>query len=166
MPMPGPNNSHRRRSRGEPSASRGYHARGTDTTRPSRNSTTSARSVTRTFRAAAVSVAALEVVMPGLRECGFVFSDDPRDAAQFRPAESIVVRHSHGREPELRDLAVPLDVNVRRLVSVAGEEEKPIRATLQDGRTHRRYFGSFSGWPPMLRVLIRLDSMTSATTHG
>ena len=59
-----------------------------------------------------------------------MFSNDTRDPVQFRLAESIVVRHSHGREPELRDFAVPLDVNVRRLVPVAGEEEKPIRAAL------------------------------------
>jgi hypothetical protein len=44
MPTPGPSSSHRRCSLGEPSANRGYHAKGTDTTRPSRNSTMSARS--------------------------------------------------------------------------------------------------------------------------
>src|SRR5207237_2759622 len=46
---------------------------GTETTRPSRNSTTSARSVTRTFRAAAaVAVGTFEVVMPCLGEFGLV----------------------------------------------------------------------------------------------
>ena len=51
-------------------------------------------------------------------------------------AESIVVRHPYGRKPELRESSVALDMNVPRLVSVAGEEEKPVRAALQDGRTH------------------------------
>ena len=142
--MPGPSSSHRRRSRTEPSARRGYHANGTDTTRPSRSSTMSARSVTRTFSAAAISVATLEVVMPRLCELSFVFSNNASDAVEFRPAESIVVRHSNGREPELRELDVPLDVNVDRLVSVAREEEKPVRPAPQDSWTHRIGFCQFS----------------------
>src|SRR5437660_7876926 len=53
---------------------------GTETTRPSRNSTTSARSVTRTFRAAAaVAVGTFEVVMPCLGEFGLVLSSDVCD---------------------------------------------------------------------------------------
>ena len=46
--MPGPINSHRRRSAAEPSASLGYHSSGTETTRPSVSSTIKAWSVTRT----------------------------------------------------------------------------------------------------------------------
>src|SRR5207237_2465822 len=124
--MPGPNSSHRRRSRGDASAKRGYHARGTDTTRPSHSSTTSARSVTRTFFAAAVSTATLEVVIPCLRKYSFVLPNDIGDAVQLRLAESIVVRHPHWCKLELREFAVAPDVNVEWLVSVAGEEEKPV----------------------------------------
>ncbi len=72
IPMPGPINCHRRRSLGRPSASRGYHLSGTDTLRPSRNSTTSASSVTLTCFAVAASVARLEVVMPCLDQLGLV----------------------------------------------------------------------------------------------
>src|SRR6266542_76097 len=117
--MPGPSSSQCRRSRAEPSANRGYHATGTDTTRPSRNSTTRARSVTRTFSAAAVSVGTREVVMPRLREFSLVFSNNPGDAVQFGLAESIVVRHSDGREPEFSEPEIPLHMNVDRLVAVA-----------------------------------------------
>src|SRR6266852_2761266 len=131
--MPGPSSSHRRRSLGEPSANRGYHAKGTDTTRPSRSSTTSERSVTRTFLAVAVSVGTIEVVMPCLEELGLVFTYDGRDAIQFGRGESVVVLHSNGLQPELGESTVPLYMNMGRLVSVAGEEEKPIRATLKDG---------------------------------
>ena len=145
MPMPGPSSSHRRRSPGEPSANRGYHASGADTTRPSRNSTTSARSVTRTFLAAGVSVATLEILMPRFRECSLAFLNESRDVVQFGLAEPVVVRHSNGRQPELGELAVPLYVNVGRFVPVAGEEEKPIRAALQDGRTHRKRFCQLFG---------------------
>jgi len=44
--------------------------------------------------------------MPCLQEFGLVLSSDVRDAVQFRFAESIVVRHSDRREPELRELAI------------------------------------------------------------
>ena len=47
-----------------------------------------------------------------------MFTNDTRDTSQFRLAESVVVRDSHRHEPELGDFAVPLHVNVRRLVSV------------------------------------------------
>src|SRR5437660_12788954 len=125
--MPGPSNSQRRRSAGDPSARRGYHASGTDTTRPSRNSTIRARSVTRTFFAAAVSTATVEVVMPGLRERCLVVLNNPDDPIQLRLAESIVVRQSDGNKPVLREFAVSLHMDMNRLISVAGEEEKPVR---------------------------------------
>ena len=59
-----------------------------------------------------------------------MFLNESPDAIQFRLAEPEVVRHSNGRQPELGKLVVPLHVNVGRLVPVAGEEEKPIRAAL------------------------------------
>ena len=163
--MPGPSNSHRRRSPGEPSANRGYHASGTDTTRPSRNSTTSARSVTRTFLAAAVSVATMEVLMPCLRELGLVFLNDGRYTVQFRLAESVIVRHSNGRQPELGEFTVPFDVNMRRLVLVAGEKEKSIRAAPQDGRTHRRRFSQLFALAAMVMSDPANDQVSAAAAH-
>lgn len=47
-----------------------------------------------------------------------------------------LVRHSDRFEPEFHELVVPLHVNVNRFISVAGEKEKPVRAALQDSRTH------------------------------
>lgn len=140
MPIPGPSNSHFRRSLGDPSAKRGYHARGTDTTRPSRSSTTRARSVTRTFLAVAISVATLEVVMPCLRECSRVFPQNPRNSVQFCLTEPIVVRYPNGCKPEFGELVVPLDVNVNWLVTITREKEKPIRSALQNSRAHRAGF--------------------------
>ena len=52
MPIPGPINSQCRRSRGVPSARRGYDVSGTETARPSRSSTMRLSAVTRTFFAA------------------------------------------------------------------------------------------------------------------
>src|SRR6267142_3642155 len=66
MPIPGPINSHRRRSLGVASARRGYHVRGTDTVRPSRNSTIKLSPVTVTSFAVAISIAGFEVLMPCL----------------------------------------------------------------------------------------------------
>jgi hypothetical protein len=92
--------------------------------------------VTRTFSAAAVSVGTLEVLMPCLLEGGFVFLNDGRDALQFARAEPVIVRYPNGRQPKLGEFSVPLYVNVRRLVSIAGEKEKSIRSALQNSRTH------------------------------
>jgi hypothetical protein len=72
-PMPGPINSHRRRSAADPSCSLGYHSSGTETTRPSVSSTISDWSVTRTPLAAAVSI---EMLMRRLQERGFVFAGE------------------------------------------------------------------------------------------
>ncbi len=66
-----------------------------------------------------------------------MFTYDGRDAIQFGRGESVVVLHSNGLQPELREFTVPLYLNMGRLVSVAGEEEKPIRATLKDGVVSR-----------------------------
>ena len=76
--------------------------------------------MTRTSLAVAVSVGTIEVLMPCLEEYGLVFARDGRDAIQFGRVEST-----------------------RGLVSVAGEEEKPIRATMEDGRSHGNDSGSF-----------------------
>ena len=44
------------------------------------------------------------------------------DSVQFDLIESLAVRHPYGCKPELRELAVPLYMNVNGLGSVAGEE--------------------------------------------
>src|SRR5205823_4192217 len=65
------------------------------------------------------------------------------DSVQFDLIESIVVRHPYGCKPELRELAVPFHMNVDGVASVAGEEEKPVRPTLQDPWTHQTGFCQF-----------------------
>jgi hypothetical protein len=102
------------------------------------------------FLAVAVSVGTLEVVMPCFDQLSFVFTHDGRDAIRFGLGESVVVLHSNRRQPELRKFAVSLYVNMGWLASVAREEEKPIRPTLKDGRTHRNDSANFSDSPPIL----------------
>jgi len=135
MPMPGPRSSQFRRSRGEPSANRGYHAKGIEITRPSCSSTTRKRSVTRTLVAAAVSVR-FEVVIPCLHEESFVLLDETSDPLQFRFAEAVGVCHSNRRQPNLRELPITLHMDVNGFPAVARKEEEAVRPALQNRWTH------------------------------
>ena len=58
------------------------------------------------------------------------------DSSQFVRREPLVVRLAHRRQPELRRLSLPDDVNVWRFISIARKEKEPIRALPQDCRTH------------------------------
>ena len=111
------------RSLNEPWASLGYHSSGTDTDRPSWSSTINARLVTRTFFAVAVSIAALEVLMPCLQEFGLVLLHETLDPIHFVRSEPIVVRPPDWRQPELGCLVLTSDMNVRWVVPIAREEE-------------------------------------------
>src|SRR3989338_8373946 len=91
MPMPGPISCHCCRSFMEPWASRGYHATGTDTVRPSWSSTIKDSRVTRTFLAVAASVAGLEVLMPCLQEFRLVLLHETLDSSQFVRCKPVVV---------------------------------------------------------------------------
>ena len=104
MPMPGPINFQRRRSLGVPAARRGYHLMGTDTVRPSRNSTVKTSAVTLTDAAAAVSLARLEVLMPRLHQLRFVVPHQHCHSVEFCLGESMVVFHANRTQPELRCL--------------------------------------------------------------
>src|SRR6187397_2083951 len=105
MPMPGPTSSHCRRSRGVAAASLGYHVSGTDTTRPSRSSTTSVSLVTLTSVATGASLAA-KVLMPGPLNRDVVLTNQHCHLRQFDLCEPMVVLEAHRGQPELRGLAI------------------------------------------------------------
>ena len=136
MPIPGPIRSQRRRSLGVPSARRGYQLMGTETVRPSRNSTIRVSAVILTFFAVAVSAARLEVLMPCLYEFCLVLLRQRGDRVQFCWRESVVVFQSKWTQPELGCLPVAFDVNVNGFASIAREEKEPVRTALQNRRTH------------------------------
>jgi hypothetical protein len=140
IPTPGPTNSHCSRSPGEPWTRRGYHRSGTETVRPSRSSTTSARGVTRADFASAVSISRLEVLIPRFQQVSLVLANEALDSLEFVRREAEVVRLPHGREPELRRLVLASDVHMNRLGSIAREEEEPIRATPQNRWAHGDIF--------------------------
>jgi hypothetical protein len=127
MPIPGPINSHRARSRGFPSANLGYHLIGTDTVRPSCNSTMRLSAVTRTLFAAAFSVPRLKVVMPPLHQLGLVPPNQHFHLLQLGRRKATVVFQSNRLEPELSRLSLSRYVNVHWFAAVAREEEEPIR---------------------------------------
>jgi hypothetical protein len=136
MPTPGPINSQRCRSAGDPCASRGYQPNGTETVRPSCKSTVSARAETRTSLAIAASVAGFEVVMPCLQQFRLVLTDNSLNSVQFAFRKPVVVRDPDRRQPARGGLALAPNVDVRCLMSVAGKEEEPIRAAPEHGRAH------------------------------
>jgi hypothetical protein len=65
-----------------------------------------------------------------------MLSDQGQDSVEFILGESAVVFQSDWLKPDLGRLLIPGDVHMERLVTITGKEEKPIRAALQDGRTH------------------------------
>jgi hypothetical protein len=68
--------------------------------------------------------------MPRLHESCFVFPSDHRNPVQLDGLESVIVRLTDWREPELGKLVVSLYMNVWRFVPVTRKEEEPIRPTL------------------------------------
>lgn len=128
--------SQRRRSRAVPSANRGYHASGTDTTRPSWSPTTRAPAVTRTSIATGLSVTRFEIVMPGLQQLGFVLANQAGHLVQLGCRETKVVLQADRCQPELGRLPIARDVNVHWLPAVAREEEEAIGTALKNRRAH------------------------------
>jgi len=116
--------SQRRRSAGRPCASRGYHASGTETLRPSLSSTVSDWSVIRT--PLAVAAARPEEVMPRLQQFGLVTPHQGLDLVQLILRESAVVCHHDGVQPELGYSFVTVYMDMGRFRAVAREEEHPI----------------------------------------
>ncbi len=159
MPIPGPINSHRRRSEAVAAARRGYHANGTDSTRPSRSSTTSVSRVTFALTAMG-SAATPEVLMPCLLDVGLVLAHERGHPGQFSRREPVVVLEPHGSHPELRGLPIPCDVHMNRLPTITGEEEQAVRTALQDRRAHSAIVAAL----PVPRISCRLTYCRSAAS--
>ncbi len=83
MPVPRPINSQVLLSTEVPWRSRGYHARGTDTFRPSTSWTINSSSVTSTFRAAASCSRVAEKLIPSPLDLVFVFLNQLLHVTQF-----------------------------------------------------------------------------------
>src|SRR6186713_2039835 len=136
MPSPRAISCHLPRSFALAWSKRGYHAKGTEILRPSVSSTVKVSSVTATAVARGVVVSVTEVVIPGLQQLPPVLIDEAGDVAKLCPPKTAAAGEPYWIEPELGDARIPLDMNVRGLVTVSRIEEKPIRPHSENGR-HR-----------------------------
>jgi hypothetical protein len=62
-----------------------------------------------------------------------MLANEPANLAYFSSAKSTTAGQSNRVEPELGNAAVPPDVNVRRLVTVARVEEEAIGPDFENG---------------------------------
>ena len=123
--MPPPINSQWDRCRGDASASRGNHTRGTETTRPSVSVTESA-SIEHDTSTASVSVFSVKVVIPFLQEELRILTNEFPDVGHFICSKAPHVGDQHGIKPKLRISSGVGDVDVRRLAPLHAEKEKPV----------------------------------------
>jgi hypothetical protein len=59
--------------------------------------------------------------------------DESHDLIEFAASEIMTSFDSHWVEPNFHFRVVPFNVNMRRLSTVAGIEEKPVRTRAEDG---------------------------------
>ena|SRR5215207_8432709 len=103
-PAPRPTSRQWARSAAVACASRGYHAKGAETVRPSLSSNWTASSVSATAVTAGVgrrSRSLAEVLTPRLEEKGLVLADEGGHPVKFRTPEAAALVQADGIEPEL-----------------------------------------------------------------
>jgi hypothetical protein len=77
-----------------------------------------------------------EVVIPGLQQFPRVLIRKAGDVAKLCPPKTAAAGQPYRIKPELGDARIPLDMNVRGLMTVARIEEEPIWPHSENGR-HR-----------------------------
>ena len=126
--MPPPINSHSDRWRGDASASRGNHTRGTETTRPSVSVTESA-SIEQDTSTTNASVFSVKVLIPSLQKERRILDNYFSNAGHLIRSKTPRVGDPNRVKPKLR---VPLSVgyvDMRRLAALHTEKEEPIPLT-------------------------------------
>lgn len=132
MPSPSPIRRQLLRSLGVPCKSRGYHAKGTETARPSLRSTIRASSVTVTCRAVANRISIAEEFIPSPQEIFSIFLYKPLYLVDLTLAKPFAILKSNGVKPKFTFVPFALNVDVRRFISVARIKEESVRARNQD----------------------------------
>src|ERR1039458_44812 len=123
--MPPPINSHSDRWRGDASASRGNHTRGTETTRPSVSVTESA-SIEQDTSTTSASVFSVKVLIPSLQKELRILNNYFSDVGHLIRSKTPRVSDPNRIKPKLR---VPFSVgyvDMRRLATLHTEKEEPI----------------------------------------
>src|ERR1700682_5857778 len=115
------------------SRSRGYHANGAATLRPSASVTTSSSAVKATETGLISPTSISKVLMPFAFEQIALRSQVTDNGADFVGGKSRIDRNRAVMQPELGfEIAGP-DVDMRRLAALVGIEERAIRSPAQDG---------------------------------
>jgi len=122
MPSPAPIRRQLLRSSGVPCKSRGYHARGAETVRPSVKSSTSASSVTLTCCAVAIRTSTAKVFIPTPQETFSVFLYEPLYPIDFASAKTSAVLKPNRVEPKLCFFPLPLPIHKTIPCAAFGED--------------------------------------------
>jgi hypothetical protein len=135
IPSPSPSSSQRCRCSSEALSSRGNHSNGTASLRPSARSTRSSCSVTSTCLAKG-RTSTVEVFIPALQEfCPILLNQSPQ-LGQFVAGKTSRPSQPDRFQPELRQFALPLSVDVRWFEAFVAIEEEPERANPLECRRH------------------------------
>src|SRR3972149_1095425 len=116
MPWPLPMSCQRLRSSTVPCDNRGYHATGTEITRPSVRSTVNVSSLTRTFVAAETSVSTVEEFMPAIHEELLIRHYQLLDRVDFMRSKPAAPLQSDWIKPDLCLTVISSDMYMRRFV--------------------------------------------------
>ena len=133
MPSPSPSSSQLLRASSLAWQSLGNQTTGTDRRRPSTSSTTSSSCVTSTLCALGV-ISTTEERIPCLQESSFILSIQVLDLTQLVSGKPPRTSQYNGTQPILRQPAIPLNMNVRRLITFVTVEEKAIRTNSSNRR--------------------------------
>ena len=66
------------------------------------------------------------VLMPSLDNGRFIFNDETTDLVEFSGTEPMIPRQCYGRQPELRVLPGPTNVDVHRFGALKTVEKEPV----------------------------------------
>jgi len=140
IPMPPPIGSQSFRCFGVAARSRGNHANGTETVRPSSRTTISESSEHETSTANA-SPLSTEVGIPFLQKELSILVHELLNRRQFVTPKTTIRRQGHGVDPELRVTSRLGHMNVWRLAILKAVEKEPVPANPQQGWHNLVYFG-------------------------
>src|SRR3989339_795481 len=123
-----------RRSFGVAQASLGYHAKGTESVRPSLSSTVRLSSLMVIFSTLGTCNSTAEIGIPRLHEVQPLFLDDALNTTDFDTAKANTVLQSNRIKPKFDQFIVSVHVNMRRFVPISSIKEKTIRACSKNRR--------------------------------
>jgi hypothetical protein len=86
--------------------------------------------------------------MPAPKQDLLMCRNQADNAIDLSPAEAAALLESNGIEPHLGAIRLALDVDVRRLVTIAGEEEEPVWTYAENSGHRSALSGKAGALPP------------------